>query len=316
MDGISIKQLDLELFGGCNYSCDMCPQSSGRERDFLKVLPQEVFQRIVDDALQYGLEAVSLHGGGEPLLCKYLPEAIRYVKERGLRCFFFTNGLLLEGTLATEIAQAGPDFIRISAIGYNRETYARWMRSTQWDRVRENVAQFVRHSRTEVQLYHLILDHHQVQYEVEQYQNNWIAPTGALGEIWQMHNWSGSIPVGFIRSKALRRSCGRPVAPMLQVRAGGLNGHSGAVVPCCFVLGKDGQAVLGHLDHQSIKEVLNGPEYNRLREAHQNELFDSISYCAGCDQLYESSESLVWTNIPGREYNRAKGVDMPIFKAS
>ena len=29
-----IKQLDMELAGGCNYACQMCPQSFGREKEF------------------------------------------------------------------------------------------------------------------------------------------------------------------------------------------------------------------------------------------------------------------------------------------
>ena len=35
-DKIEIKQLDVELNGGCNYKCNMCPQADGREKDFLK----------------------------------------------------------------------------------------------------------------------------------------------------------------------------------------------------------------------------------------------------------------------------------------
>ena len=35
-DPIRIKQLDLELNGGCNFKCEMCPQAEGREKDFLK----------------------------------------------------------------------------------------------------------------------------------------------------------------------------------------------------------------------------------------------------------------------------------------
>ena len=35
-DKIEIKQLDVELNGGCNYKCNMCPQAHGREKDFLK----------------------------------------------------------------------------------------------------------------------------------------------------------------------------------------------------------------------------------------------------------------------------------------
>ena len=30
---MKLRQLDMELFGGCNYSCSMCPQGSDRGRE-------------------------------------------------------------------------------------------------------------------------------------------------------------------------------------------------------------------------------------------------------------------------------------------
>ena len=70
---IEIKQLDMELNGGCNYKCPMCPQATGREKDFLRKLPFDVFKNVVDDAMQYGLDTVSLHGSGEPTLNRDMP---------------------------------------------------------------------------------------------------------------------------------------------------------------------------------------------------------------------------------------------------
>ena len=55
---IRVTQLDLELNGGCNYKCEMCPQTEGREKSFLKKLPSSVLSKILDDALQYGVEFV------------------------------------------------------------------------------------------------------------------------------------------------------------------------------------------------------------------------------------------------------------------
>jgi hypothetical protein len=115
-----------------------------------------------------------------------------------------------------------------------------------------------------------------------------------------------------------QRSCGRPFSPLLQVRAGGLNGHSAAVVACCMVLGKDSEGVLGHLDNQTIEEVITGSHYTALRKAHTQKNFDEISYCAECDQLYDIPESLVWTNIAARKYGQSKVVsemDHRIFNA-
>ena len=56
----------MELFGGCNYSCSMCPQGSdeGREQEFKKPLSWSNFLKIMDEAEKHGVESISLHGGG------------------------------------------------------------------------------------------------------------------------------------------------------------------------------------------------------------------------------------------------------------
>lgn len=313
---IVVKQLDLELNGGCNYECEMCPQAEGRERDFLKKLPFDVLTKIVDDAMQYGLESVSLHGSGEPTLNRDMPDVVRYVKDKGLRCVSFTNGYRLDEALSRRLIEAGLDVLRISCVGFDRASYHRWMSKDAYDLVRDNVRRFVELNRelggdTEVHLYHLVTDVDHRDDELTQYQTNWVDYTGAMAEIWLMHNWSGSYDAPYHRDQLIaeldsRRSCGRPFSPLLQVRAGGLDGHSAAVVACCMVLGKDSQAVLGHLDTQTIREVVEGDAFNTLRLAHSEGRFDDIPYCAGCDQLLDLPESLVWTNIPGRNYGQSK----------
>lgn len=310
-----IRQLDLELNGGCNYKCRMCPQAEGREKPFLKKLPVAVFQRMVDDALAYGLEAVSLHGSGEPTLNADMPEMVRYIKSKGVRCISFTNGFKLDEALSRRIIEAGIDVLRVSAIGCDSAAYRQWMDRDAYQQVRDNVRRFVAMNRemggsSEVHLYHLVGDVARTAEEVAAYRANWIDYTGALGEVWLMHNWSGGFDAPYHREDLTpvreKRSCGRPFSPLLQVRAGGLDGHHGAVVACCMVLGKDSQAVLGHLDTQTIREVVEGEAYAALRLAHEEKRFDDISYCAGCDQLYDLPQSLVWTNIPGRQYGQSK----------
>lgn len=322
---LSIKQLDLELNGGCNYKCEMCPQASGREKDFLKKLPVPLLEKILDDAASYGVESVSLHGSGEPTLNNDMPEIVRLVKSRGFKCISFTNGFKLNESLARKLIEAGIDVLRISAIGYDRESYHRWMSKDVFQQVRDNVRRFVEVNRelggaSQVHLYHLVTEVDHKEEQVAAYQKNWIDYTGALGEVWLMHNWSGDYDGPYDRadmvSAPIKRSCGRPFAPELQVRAGGLNGHKAAVVACCMVLGKDSSAVLGHLDTQTIREVVEGEAYRNLRDAHKEGRFDDISYCKGCDQLYNLPNALVWCNIPGRQYGESKvvtGLDYRLF---
>jgi hypothetical protein len=314
---ISIKQLDLELNGGCNYKCPMCPQADGREKDFLKKLPFEVFTKIINDALHYGLDTVSLHGSGEPTLNRDMPKYVEYVKSKNIKCISFTNGYRLDEDISKDLIAAGIDTLRLSAIGYDRPSYAHWMSMDVFEEVRNNTKRFVELNQkmggnSEVHLHHLITNIKNCDSEVDLYRKNWSDYTGAKSEIWLMHNWAGSdIELQYHRESLIagsnqQRSCGRPFSPLLQVRAGGLDGHTGAVVACCMVLGKDSQGVLGHLDEQSIAEVISGDFYTELRSAHQQKRFEDVSYCANCDQLYDIPESLVWTNISGREYGQSK----------
>jgi hypothetical protein len=186
------------------------------------------------------------------------------------------------------------------------------MSKDAFDLVRNNVKEFKRINeefgrKTEITLYHLITDINNIEQEIELYKKNWVEYCGIDAEIWTMHNWGGLYEdIPYSRPVKTKRSCGRPNAPYLTVRAGGLEGHNAAVVPCCFVLGQDSKAVLGHLDNQSIKEIIEGDAYSDLRKKHAEKDFDKIDYCKNCDQLYDSPESLVWTNIPGKEYGQSK----------
>ena len=172
-----IKQLDLELNGGCNYKCEMCPQADGREKPFLKKLPFDTFKKTVDDALQYGLEGVSLHGSGEPSLNKDMAEFVRYVKSKGIKCTSFTNGSKLTEKLSRDLIEAGIDVLRISAIGYDGPSYKRWMSIDLFEEVRNNAKRFVDLNKemggsSELHLYHLVTDLEREEEEVAAYREN------------------------------------------------------------------------------------------------------------------------------------------------
>ena len=69
---MKIKRLSLEIFGGCNFVCQMCPQGEeGREQEFLRVMPFELFKDIVLDAKQYGVQVVNIEGSGEEVKYRY-----------------------------------------------------------------------------------------------------------------------------------------------------------------------------------------------------------------------------------------------------
>ena len=126
-----------------------------------------------------------------------------------------------------------------------------------------------------------------------------------------MHNWSGNYENKNPRLKTDRKSCGRPFAPEITIRAGGEIGRSAAIVPCCQTLGppNEEKSILGHLDKQSFEEIYLGEKYEKLRKAHESKDFDAIDYCKNCDFLYDNPEVLVWSNDKDAKLNHMLGTD-------
>ena len=143
-----------------------------------------------------------------------------------------------------------------------------------------------------VATYHLITDNNNLEGELNEYKKL-VNKLGVKTEIWRMHNWSGVYDVKDKRSGNVK-TCGRPFSPDIVIRAGGLDGKTGAVAPCCQVLGRDEEAVLGHTSENTVEEIWNDIPYTELRESHING--DYPDYCKGCDFLLDDPEVLVYTN--------------------
>jgi len=308
----------MEVFGGCNYTCQMCPQSNpGRGKNFTRKMPLDEFEKILDKIVpKYGSPVINLEGSGEPTMAKDLDKYIAAVKKRGLKCYMYCNGARLNGKFMKNVIDAGIDFIRFSVIGYNKEKYKKFMDVDNFELILSNIREIKKYieqakSQCRIATYHLITNNEELDFEVEEYKKNIINNLDTIGYIWKMHNWSGNYDNLNPRIKTERRTCGRPFAPELTVRAGGDQGRTGAVVPCCQTLGPPNEAksILGHLDKDTFEEVYFGKQYQDLRLAHENKNFDSIEYCKNCDFLYEDPEILVWTNDKKAKLHHMLGTD-------
>ena len=159
---------------------------------------------------------VSVHGSGEATLHPEMPKFVELVKSRGLTCIALTNSFLLTEELSRGLLRAGLDVLRVSVVGYDRETYRKWMGKGAHDHVREQVRTFLRvrdqcAGKTEVTLYHLITDSGRIAHEIEMYRRNWIDDLGCAGEIWMMHNWAAC--TGISPTSAATKNAAAAAAP-------------------------------------------------------------------------------------------------------
>ncbi len=307
---MELERAVIEVFGGCNYSCSMCPQSTGRGSNWTRKMPLDMFERILDQLP--GKPIINLEGSGEPTLAKDLPKYIAACTKRGLKSFMYSNGTRFSGQFMKDCIDAGLSFARFSCIGYNRELYHKWMSRDMFDKLYEKIEAANKYiaesgSKCIVSSYHLILDNETADYEVEQYRKNFIDPLGIIGYIWKMHNWSGNYDPVYERTAPVKRTCGRPFAPEITIRAGGLNGLQGAVTPCCQTMGppNEDKSVLGHFETQDFKDIWFGEEYSKLRKAHETEEWPD--YCKSCDFLIDDPNVLVWSNDPDAKVHKMLG---------
>lgn len=309
-----IERAVIEINGGCNYSCQMCPQTNpGRHKGFLKKMPLDEFENYVTQCVEKGVKVVNLEGSGEATLNRNLPEYIKILTKYNVSSYIFSNAYRFKGDFMQQCVDEGLSRIRFSIIGYDSPTYQKWMNRDAFDIVKKQAIEAQEYISktngiTEIASYHLITDNNKVDFEIEQYKKNWIEPTDSLAEVWKMHNWSGIYENPNERSGKVK-TCGRPFAPEITIRAGGLDGKTGAVHPCCQVLGRDEEAVLGHMSENSFDEIWNGNEFKKLREGHITGNYPS--YCKGCDFLIDDPEVLVYTNH-NRSIHNLAGTDFSL----
>jgi len=133
------NELYIETTNRCNLRCRTCPQYWGMDEDPADLTVGQV-DRILD--CFRGVNRVVLHGIGEPLLNRALPEIIAAVKRRHAYALFNTNGLLLRGAVAPAIASSGLDELRVSVDAASPETYELVRGADGFDRIVQNLRDF------------------------------------------------------------------------------------------------------------------------------------------------------------------------------
>ena len=294
-----IERAVIEINGICNYKCTYCPKTESRGQ-FATFIPLTEYKRLLLQCVDIGIKVIQLEGSGEATLLPNLHEYIKATTDSNIFSHIYTNGYCLTKDNIKKYIESGLTYCRVSINGYNRENYKKNTGVDAFDRVLENclyMKEYIEKYQldTKLSLYHLILDKNiSEEEEVNLYRKNIIEKLNLPAEIWKTHNWGGFYENS--NRKGLKKTCGRPFANEITIRAGGLDGRTLSMVPCCQTMGNDENSILGYCDMNSILEVFNSKEYNNLRNQHLLSQFDQIASCKNCDFLYDDPTVLVWKN--------------------
>jgi MoaA/NifB/PqqE/SkfB family radical SAM enzyme len=112
----------IEITNHCNLRCETCTRTY-LDREPLKSLSYEEFIFIAEQFPE--MQRVTLHGIGEPLINKKLPQMVRYLKARDIEVLINSNGTLLTPAWQEKIVECGLDEYHCSVDGAADETYTR-----------------------------------------------------------------------------------------------------------------------------------------------------------------------------------------------
>ena len=129
----------LETTNRCNLLCTTCPRTY-EELEPPADMSWDLFRRIVDQLPR--IERAVLHGVGEPMLVKKLPDMVRYLKDRGTYVLFNTNGTVLNEKNGRALIDAGLDELRVSLDAANAQSYKAIRGKNYFNRILKNVRTF------------------------------------------------------------------------------------------------------------------------------------------------------------------------------
>lgn len=134
-------ELQLEVTGSCNLSCQMCLVAYRPRLGRSASMSVDAVRRLLDDLPS--VRRLTLQGLGEPLLAPDLDAIVAEAVGRGLHVGFNTNGTLLTRPRSESLIAAGLDWLHVSVDGAQPETFASIRRGGRLDTVVTNVRELV-----------------------------------------------------------------------------------------------------------------------------------------------------------------------------
>jgi hypothetical protein len=271
----------IENTNCCNAQCVMCPREKlTRKPGFMAF---ELFEKIMKELSSARRQpVVNLHGFGEPLLDKLLPERIKLAKTSGIKhTYIVTNASLLFPETSRKIINAGLDTMKISFYGTDQESYQATMRRLDFKVTLQNIREFVR-IRKELKKRNpkLILQYlpqEANEAKTEEFQSLWRSVldkrAGDCLNRSSLHNYGGGRAYNRVGERIVS-VCFYPWTALSVL-------CDGRAVTCC--MDYNGVQGVGDLNFQSVMEIWNGPALSAIRRNFGKLDYSGFSTCLCCD---------------------------------
>ena len=274
------KILRIETTNLCNSKCTFCMHSKmKREKGFMN---DELFNKILKESIEYGIDEVHLQNFGEPLMDKTIFNKIKSAKEIGIKkVILFTNGSLLNEESCEKLIKSGLDELFISFEGYSPEEYNKTRIGLDFDTTSNNIKNLYKIRKQQNSLSPKIIINTVYDKTKKKYKNNfynkWINFCDDI-RFQTLHNWCNKKSI-----EVKNKFCQIPWSYMTIL-------WNGDVVFCC--LDYEGENIMGNIKENTIREIWNGVRYKSIRKILLENKLNNISLCARCSLVHQKKWNL------------------------
>jgi radical SAM protein with 4Fe4S-binding SPASM domain len=265
----------VETTAKCNLYCPMCPRETHKQPK--EDMEQEIFERLVEES-GAAAEHMMLIGLGEPFMDPMIFERIEYCSRHNISTLLSTNGTFLDEQTADRLLRSPLEHITLSFDGATKESFEYYRKGARFEKVRDNFVRFARMKKARGAKMQVVVQMVRMERNVSEVEDF-------------VRFWSAVPGVDQVRIKEDETNLMRPRAghepgdwkhPCHYLWRGPMYvKHSGDVYPCCQSYMLDGRPV-GRIGDQSLEEIWNSDEIERMRRLHVAGRAGEIEICSRC----------------------------------
>jgi MoaA/NifB/PqqE/SkfB family radical SAM enzyme len=297
--------LQIQTQAGCNANCRFCPNQSTLGKISMGRMDEELFHRIIDEAVKHPVERISPYLMNEPLSDPRLPDLIRYIsdrKQKMTRTKINTNASFLDEEMGERLIDSGLDRLHVSFHGIRRETYESSMGNMSWEKNLANVNRFIelkRRRKANTPRLKITMVHTQaIDRELPEIREYWNS-RGVTVNIHALENRSHRS----VEKRGLNIMPMRALSDCDRLMQQAYILWNGDCVLCC--VDWERTTVMGNVAPDGLQSVWQNDTYRQYR---RNYLAGNVAgtLCAGCkvqnevDFSYKPGKSF-WRRVAGRK---------------
>jgi len=252
------------------------------------MMSMDLFESIIRECDDIGVDSVKLGLWGEPLLNKRLPEMIRFAKQNSsLILAFNTSANLMTEAVSRSLIEIGLDHLTVSIDGVTAETYERIRIGGRFERVVRNVERLLdlkqelrsRLPCVTVQIIRMTENRH----EIEQVVEYWEGKADRIA-VTNIGVTAGTAEVSALSLRSDARLGHRPCSDLWQRLSVHWNGDVSA---CCSDF--DGFMKIGRIQDRTLLDLWHGTTLTKLRQRHEKRDFSGL-ICEKCLGIVDFAE--------------------------